>query len=107
MTSKTISILSYCTLLGWLIAFFGGRDQRDDLSRFHLKQGLGLMIISFIFGIIVNIIAVISLSLATLIGYVGIVFFILMIIGIINAANETKKALPLIGGMFTHKFNFI
>ncbi|MDO4229687.1 MAG: DUF4870 domain-containing protein [Capnocytophaga sp.] len=107
MTSKTISILSYCTIIGWLIAFFGGKDQRDDMSRFHLKQGFGLFLTAFAFGGINRIIGLISPTIAFIIGLLGFIFLILMIIGIINAANETKKPLPLIGSYFTNKFSFI
>lgn len=48
MTPKVQSILSYLGIL-WLIAFFAGKDQRNDLSKYHLKQGLGLFITAVAF----------------------------------------------------------
>lgn len=105
MDNKTLSIVSYITIIGWIIAFAIGKDKADDLLKFHLKQALGLVIFSFIWGILLNII-----MYAVNIPFIGILGFaslILMIIGIINAANGVKKSLPIIGSMFEDKFAFI
>ena len=56
MDNKTLSIVSYITIIGWIIAFVIGKDKADELLKFHLKQGLGLVIFSFIWGILLNII---------------------------------------------------
>lgn len=108
MNNKTISILSYITIIGWVIAFVLGKNlnPKSDLVNYHLKQGLGLIIISFIVGAIITVIVRILPSLAFL-GYINIVFLIMWIFGIINAIKEEKKPLPLIGGMFENKFGFI
>ncbi|PRD45479.1 import component protein [Sphingobacterium haloxyli] len=106
MTPKVQSILSYLGIL-WLIAYFGGKQERNDLSKYHLKQGLGLWIIAVIFNIVIYIVVMVVPSLAAILSAVSIIFLILMIFGIINAANEVKKPLPVIGKMFEDKFNFI
>ncbi|MDO5608518.1 MAG: DUF4870 domain-containing protein [Capnocytophaga sp.] len=107
MNGKIQSVLSYLGLLFWLIAYFGGKEQRNDLSRYHLKQGLGFFIVCVAFNVIYVIVAMISSTLAMIVGAAGLILFILMIFGIINAANEVKKPLPLIGKMFEDKFDFI
>ncbi len=48
MLPKVQSILSYIGIL-WLVAFFAGKEERNDLSRYHLKQGLGLSIVAILF----------------------------------------------------------
>src|SRR5690606_7457861 len=106
MTPKVQSILSYLGIL-WLVAFFAGKEERNDLSRYHLKQGLGLFIIAVVFNIAVGIVLMILPSLATILSLCSIVFLILMVLGIITAANEVKKPLPVIGKFFEDKFNFI
>ena len=106
MNSKAQSILSYLGIL-WLVAYFAGQDQRDDLSRYHLKQGLGLIVTSILFNIAVFIVGSISSALGSIVGMVGIVFLVFLIIGIINAANGVKKPLPIIGKIFEDKFSFI
>lgn len=106
MTPKVQSILSYLGIL-WLIAFFAGKEQRNYLSKYHLKQGLGLLIIAVIFNIAVGVVLAIIPSLATVLGLCSIVFLILMVLGIITAANEVNKPLPIIGKFFEDKFEFI
>ncbi|MDM1550290.1 DUF4870 domain-containing protein [Empedobacter falsenii] len=105
MDNKTLSIVSYITIIGWIIAYVIGKDKADDLLKFHLKQALGLAIFTFIWGTLLRII-----MYAVNIPFIGILGFaslILMIIGIINAANGVKKPLPIIGSMFEDKFAFI
>ena len=106
MNNKTLSIVSYITLIGWLIAFFAGKEKADDLLKYHLKQGFGLFIVGAIFNVLCMIIVSIVPALAFL-TYIGYAFFVLAIIGIINASNEVKKPLPIIGKMFEDKFGFI
>jgi uncharacterized membrane protein len=105
MHNKTLSILSYITLIGWLISFVMGKEKSNGLLKYHLKQSLGLILFSIVLSIILNV-----LLLMTKIGILGIFGFIpliLMITGIINAANDVEKPLPLIGKMFEDKFSFI
>lgn len=106
MTPKAQSILSYLGLF-WLVAFFGGKNERNELSRYHLKQGLGLLLVGCVFNLAVGIVLVIIPSLATILGSISIVFLILMVLGIITAANEVKKPLPVIGRLFEDKFGFV
>lgn len=106
MNPKVQSILSYIGIL-WLIAYFAGKSQRNDFSTYHLKQGLGLLLFSVLFGVIMNLVAILSASIAGILAYVGVVFFIVMVIGIINAANDVKKPLPLVGELFDKQFPFL
>lgn len=106
MTPKVQSILAYIGIL-WLIAFFAGKNERNRLSAYHLKQGLGLWITSILFNIAIYVVIMLVPTLATVISIVGILFLILMIFGIINAANEVSKPLPVIGKLFEDKFDFI
>lgn len=106
MTPKVQSILSYLGVF-WLVAFFAGKDQRNDLSIYHLKQGLGLFIVAIVFNIAAGIVLTLLPSLTFIVSVIGVVFFIYMILGIITAVNEVKKPLPIIGKLFEDKFHFI
>lgn len=106
MTPKVQSILSYIGIL-WFVAFFVGQEIRNDLSRYHLKQGLGLLAVTLILNVVVGIVVMIVPVLSSIWGAVSIVFLILMVLGIITAANEVEKPLPFIGKMFEDKFGFI
>ncbi len=106
MTNKTLSIVSYLTVIGWIIAFFSGKDKADDLLKYHLRQSLGLILTGLALSIAVNIVVSIIPALS-FIGYLGIVVLVLLILGAINASNEVKKPLPIIGKVFENQFSFI
>ncbi|KGO12058.1 DUF4870 domain-containing protein [Elizabethkingia bruuniana] len=105
MDNKTLSVISYITIIGWIISFVIGKDNANSLLKYHLRQSFGL----FIFGILLGIVLQIIMSITGLyvLGYIGLINLALMIIGIINAANEAEKPLPLIGKMFEDKFAFV
>ena len=104
MSSKVTSILSYFGLIGWLIAFFAGT--KDDKSIYHLRQGFGLFLITFVFSIVIQILLRVSESLALVGTVLWIVLLVLFIFGLINAIKEVKKPLPIIGKSF-EGFTFI
>jgi uncharacterized membrane protein len=106
MNNKTLSIVSYIGLIGWLIAYFMGKEKSDALLKFHLKQSLGLAIVGILFSVALNIVAIVVPALAIL-GMLSLVILVLWVIGMINAANAAQKPLPLIGKMFEDKFAFI
>lgn len=102
MNAKVQSILSYLGIF-WLVAYFGGKDQRNDVSRYHLKQGLGF----FIFCVIFQIVLMVLMPVSEIFGLLGFLPLILWIIGTINAVKEVKKPLPIIGKFFENQFSFI
>jgi uncharacterized membrane protein len=105
MNNKTLSIVSYITIIGWLIAFFSAKDKtpKSSLVTYHLKQGFGLAII----GAVLSVLSGILSAFAFIFGIAQLVVFVLWIFGIINAMNEVEKPVPLIGSMFEGKFDFI
>ena len=106
MSSKTQSILAYLGIL-WLIAYFGGKEKRDALSTYHLRQGLGLLLAAILINVCLSVVIMLFPALSTPLSLVSVVFLILMIFGIINAANEVRKPLPLIGKLFESQFPFL
>lgn len=108
MNNKTLSILSYITIIGWIVAFVKSKDltPKSDLVSYHLKQGFGIFLVSLAINIALSIVVSIVPALYFL-SYVGYVILILWIFGIINAANEQKKPIPVIGKIFEDKFSFI
>ncbi|NPA08136.1 MAG: DUF4870 domain-containing protein [Chlorobi bacterium] len=107
MDKKNAAIISYLTIIGWLIAYLiTNSDKRDSFVKYHLKQSLGLIISQFVFGISAGILTSIMPSLL-FINYFAIGFLILWIFGIINVVNSVEKPIPMIGRLFEDKFNFI
>lgn len=97
---KTMGIIAYMTLIGWVVALVQNNDKQDEEKRFtafHLRQMLGLMIIAFgvwIVQIPLVFIPILGwlISLALSIGLLA--FWVLAVIG---AANGEQKELPVIG----------
>lgn len=106
MSSKAQAVLSYLGIL-WLLAYFAGKNNRDQFSAFHLRQGLGLTISSFLFVLILSLLMAVAPSIAFIFNFFGLLIFILVIVGILHANNNVEKPLPFIGEYFMDKFPFI
>lgn len=111
MTNKTLSIISYITIIGWLIAYFSYKDksaaEKSSLVKYHLKQSLGVAIIGFLFTLVISIVAMVVPTLASILSLAHFGILILWILGIINTNNEVEKPVPVVGLMFEDKFEFI
>ena len=105
---KNVGIISYITIIGWLIAYFGmHQSNKTELGSYQLRQTLLLHIISFLVSWILGMIfAAIFFSSGLATGWFSIVginwivrvaFIILWLIGFIGAINGEKKPIPLIG----------
>lgn len=92
MNKKATGIVSYITLIGWLIAFFAG--DREG-AKFHLNQALVLILSN----IVVSIVAFIPFVGGILSTILSIVLFIFWIMGLVAACEEKEKPLPLIGSI--------
>jgi uncharacterized membrane protein len=108
MNRKTISIISYLTIIGWVISFVvyhnGGRS---SFAQYHLKQSFGLGIFGAILAIVFIPIIPIDPLISTIFAILSFVILVVLLFGIINALNQKRKPIPLIGAMFVDRFNFI
>ena len=98
---KTMGIIAYMTLVGWVIALVQNNNQsgseEKQFTAFHLRQMLGLMILGFCCWIIQ-----IPLSFIPLIGFpismlLSLGIFVFWILAVIGAANGSMTELPYIG----------
>jgi uncharacterized membrane protein len=96
---KTIAILAYCTLIGFIIAIIMHQSEKTKFGAFHIRQALGL----FIFGvggvIVLMAIGWIMWFLWFLLPIVQITLLVFVILGIVNAAGGNVKKIPLIGDL--------
>lgn len=100
--NKVLAVLAY---LGILIIVPLIAAPQSKFAKFHVNQGLVLLIASIIVNIATGILSTIAFFIAEIIGalvglvsgVVGLVIFIFTIIGIVNAAQGKAKELPLIG----------
>jgi uncharacterized membrane protein len=102
MDGKTIAIISYFSLIGWIIAFVLYNNNKSKLAAFHIRQSLGLMIAAIALYIVMFIFLFIPvlgwiISILIYICLVGI--FVLWIIGLVAAINGQEKPVPVLGPM--------
>jgi uncharacterized membrane protein len=108
MTNKSLAIVGYITIIGWVISYleFKKRSDKSALVNYHLGQSLGLIILSVVLSIIVTVLIAIAPSLYIVSMVVSIGTIVLLLLGIVAANNEAMRPLPLVGKMFEGKFNF-
>jgi len=70
--------------------------KNDPFVKFHIKQGIVLLVVSIIVG---------AISWIPVVGWLlGIAVFVVWLIGIINAASGKEQPLPVIG-QYAEKIN--
>ncbi|PUB25911.1 hypothetical protein C8J95_11278 [Elizabethkingia sp. YR214] len=109
MNNKNLAILSYITIIGWLVAYFSYKKQHDKEAfvNYHLEQSLGVFITSVIVSIIAGVLMSVVPSLSIIFSLLSLVPLILLVLGIINVVNDVEKPVPLIGQFFENKFSFL
>ncbi len=92
--SKGLSIVSYITWIGWIIALLA-RDKSDTLVIRHLNQALILNLVSTVATILTRI-----GGFFAIIGWViDVAVLVFWIWGIVRAIKGSEEPLPLIGGI--------
>lgn len=94
---RTVAILSYLTLIGFIIALVMHGSKKTALGAFHLRQNLGLIITWFALCIVSFMLMIIPFIgwLLSMVVWVGLL--VLFIMGLISAAQGQQKPLPLVG----------
>lgn len=100
---KNIAIIAYITIIGLIIAFVMNNEKKNVFASYHIRQSLGLALITLALSVI-GIIPIIG----WLISFIG--FFIILylwISGILNAINNKEKPIPLLGEKYEEWFKNI
>jgi uncharacterized membrane protein len=101
---KTTAIVSYLTLIGFIVAIVMHSSKKTRIGTFHLRQSLGLMLTSIAVMIAGTAFAFVPVIgwLAGLAAWLGI--FVLWIMGLIAALNGEPKPIPVLGEQFQKWF---
>lgn len=97
MDKKVTGIVSYFTIVGWLIAYLAGDKEG---AKFHLNQSLILAIAEIALSVVSSILSGIPFVgwiIGLLCGLIGIALFVLWILGLVSAIKDEEKPLPVIG----------
>ncbi|MDN3653117.1 hypothetical protein QWY77_10180 [Thalassotalea ponticola] len=92
--ARAIAVISYLSIVGWVIALLMHGRNPSECSAFHLRQSLGL----FLTWVVLSFIPVIGWLLA-------VPLFALWVIGIYHAWTKQQLYLPLLGKWFDESFN--
>ncbi len=103
MEPKTVAIISYLFLIGFIIALVINSSNKSSFASFHIRQMLGLIAGSFVLGLC-NIIPILG-QIAWLVG--SIFLFVLWLIGFMGALNGQEKVVPVLGDKFQEWFKGI
>lgn len=103
MDEKTSGIVSYLTLIGWIVVL-ATRKEKSEYTSFHLRQMLGLILLSVAISIIGIFIGQISSLLSMVWNAVSFIPLILWILAFIGALNNEKKLVPIVGEKFQEWF---
>jgi uncharacterized membrane protein len=91
-----VAVISYFTLIGWVVAMIIYDKHQSSLASFHLRQSLGLIITGAI------------LSLIPLVGWVlnfGVI--LAWAVGIYYAIQGQEYKVPLLGNFYQEHLDFI
>ena len=97
---KTVAIVAYLTLIGFIAAVIIHSNKKTRLGAYHLRQMLGFILTSF---------AVVILVIIPILGWILIpIFYICMIVlwimGLIAAINGEMKPMPVVGPLYQKWF---
>jgi len=99
---KTVAIIAYITVIGWIIALVIHNNDKTEFGAFHLRQALGI----FLVGIALTIFnSFLNISMFAWIIQIGIIVF--WVLGFISAVQGEKKLVPLLGAQFQDWFKGI
>lgn len=93
---KTVAIVAYLTLVGFIIAIVLHGQKKTALGAFHLRQVLGIFIVGFV-GYLICAASMFILIGVVLMPLFGIMMLVIWIMGLIAAANGEMKPAPIVG----------
>lgn len=101
---KTAAIVSYLTLIGFIIAVILHGSNKTHLGAYHLRQSLGLMLTA-----IAVWVAAMMFVFVPFIGWLinlaaWVALFALWVIGLLSAINGQMKPVPILGEYYQKWF---
>lgn len=113
---KTVAIVCYLTLIGFIVAIILHSSKKTKLGAFHLRQVMGLFLTAIVGWIcVVVMMFVLLFVLAFLKSFLvllvpllyfafGLSLIVLWIMGLIAAVNGQMKPMPVVGALYQKIF---
>lgn len=100
MDEKTIAVIGYITIVGWIIAYIQLSKNKSQLAMFHIRQSLFLMLcalVIFIVQMLFVFVPYVGWIISIGFNLIMLGLLVLWIIALISAINGEQKPLPLFG----------
>lgn len=99
---KTIGLIAYLSLIGLLVAFIMHGNNKTEFGAYHIRQMVGITLISVAIVIVANFIGISIVAWAA-----QILAFVMWVLGLIGAAQGEMKPVPVVGEKFQEWFKGI
>jgi len=102
---RTVAVLTYITIIGFIVALIIHSNKKTSLGSFHLRQGLGLLVTAIVLAV-----GGVILAMIPILGWIALLaawvcFFIMWLLGLINAATGQQKPSPILGAQYQKWFS--
>jgi uncharacterized membrane protein len=98
--NKTVAIIAYCTLIGWIISLVrvsSLEGEERKFAAFHLRQMLLLMLFGAAVSIVDTIFFFVPYFGLFAINILTIALFVCWLMGLISAVQGRKRTVPFVG----------
>jgi uncharacterized membrane protein len=99
---KTVAIIAYITLIGWIVAFIMNNNNKTEFASFHIRQSLGIILTAISLALLNSVVGIPILA-----WIIQIALLVFWILGFISAIQGEKKLVPLLGAQFQDWFKNI
>lgn len=99
---KIVAIASYFSIIGLIIAFILHSNDKTELGAFHIRQSIGIILLS-----LVVLIPAVVVGIQILLWIVQIAVLVFWILGLVGAIQGEKKPVPILGEQFQEWFKGI
>jgi uncharacterized membrane protein len=97
---KTVAIICYVTIIGFIAAIFMHQSRKTQLGAFHLRQMLGLVLT----GVVGGVVGVVPI-LGWIVGFLVVIgLFVLWLLGLLSAVRGDMRPVPLLGEHYQRWF---
>lgn len=97
---KTVAILSYLTIIGFIAAIFMHQGHKTQVGAFHLRQVLGIVLTGAA-GAVCGVVPILGWIVWF---FVVLGLFVLWIMGLLSAVRGDMRPVPLLGEQYQRWF---
>jgi uncharacterized membrane protein len=104
---KTVAVLSYLTLIGFIVAIVMHSSKKTQLGAFHLRQMMGIFLT-----VIAAVMCEVVLLFIPILGWlcifaIWVSVFVLWLMGLLAAIKGEMKPAPFLGPMYQKWFGSV